>query len=81
MTVLRLTEGLESIGDNAFYGCSSVSFVAVPASVYDMGENAFYGWTSAQKVNVVGRPYDVAQMWNVGWANNCAAPITWEYKA
>ena len=39
----RADDGLLSIGDGAFYGCSALSIVIIPGSVVDVGAYAFDG--------------------------------------
>ena len=38
---VHIADGVTSIGNNAFYGCSSLSEAEIPASVTDIGINAF----------------------------------------
>ena len=40
---LEYFTGLDSIGQNAFYGCSNLSSVSIPVSVTSIGMSAFYG--------------------------------------
>ena len=40
---LEYFTGLESIGQNAFYGCSNLSSISIPVSVTSIGMSAFYG--------------------------------------
>ncbi len=46
LTEVKLSEGLEVIGENAFYGCKNLIDVTVPASVNKIAKNAFYGCES-----------------------------------
>lgn len=41
-----LSDGVTSIGDMAFMGCTSFQITSIPASLYDIGANAFYGCSS-----------------------------------
>ena len=47
---IRFRGEVESIGDMAFMGCSSLNEVDIPASVTEIGGNAFYGCTSIEKL-------------------------------
>ena len=50
-----LTDGLERIGNNAFYDCYSVSSVNIPDSVKSIGDMAFYSCTSSDKCDFIPR--------------------------
>ena len=39
-----------SIGDRAFYGCSSLSEIVIPSSVTSIGDRAFYGCNSLSEI-------------------------------
>ena len=43
-----------SIGDNAFYDCTSLTSVTIPASVTSIGDYAFYDCTSLTSVTIPG---------------------------
>ena len=49
---ITLPDGLESIGNYAFYGCSSLAAIDIPASVTSIGENVFYDCTSLTAVTL-----------------------------
>lgn len=40
---IKLNEGLESIGENAFYGCEALESIAFPSTLKTIGEWAFCG--------------------------------------
>ena len=42
----NIPNSVTSIGDGAFYGCSTLTSIAIPNSVISIGEEAFYGCTS-----------------------------------
>ena len=41
LTQVRLHEGMEVIGDNAFFGCKALRSVTIPSSVTELGKAAF----------------------------------------
>ena len=47
---LIIPEGLESIGDYAFSGCSNLEKIMIPNSVTDIGESAFLGCISLESI-------------------------------
>ncbi len=49
---LTLNEGLERIGDSAFYGCRNLTSVTIPSSVQIILERAFAGCDSLTSLNV-----------------------------
>ena len=51
-TAIMLPDGLESIGEEAFRGCSALTSIDIPASVTSIGENAFYDCTSLTAVTL-----------------------------
>ena len=51
----------ESIGNSAFYGCTSLTSVTIPDSVTSIGERAFYKCTSLEEVHIS----DIASWCNI----------------
>ena len=49
---VRISEGVKSIGDNAFLGCTSLETVFIPASVEMIGKNAFDGCSKLRVITV-----------------------------
>ena len=50
VTDLIIPDNVTSIGDNAFYGCSSLESVTIPDSVTSIGDYAFKGCSSLESV-------------------------------
>ena len=47
---VRLPEGLEEIGENAFYMCTRIDLVTLPSSLGTIGAFAFFGCTSLKDI-------------------------------
>lgn len=47
-----LPDGLSSVGDLAFYNCTSLTAVSLPNSLRSIGHNAFYGCTALRAVDM-----------------------------
>ena len=52
LTAITLPDGLESIGDKAFYSCASLTAIDIPSSVTSIGEEAFRSCTSLKDVTL-----------------------------
>ena len=52
LAAVTLPDGLQSIGEEAFRGCSALTSIDIPASVTSIGENAFYDCTSLAAVTL-----------------------------
>ncbi len=48
------SEGLQYIGNKAFYGCKSLSRVFLPVSLTHIGDLAFYGCSSLGSISIFG---------------------------
>ena len=47
-----IPDGITTIGDNAFSGCSGVTHIVIPDSVTTIGYEAFYGCDKLETVNI-----------------------------
>ena len=45
-------EGVEKIGERAFFGCESIAEIAIPDSVKTIGEKSFYKCTKLRKLTI-----------------------------
>ena len=52
VTELMIPEGVTSIGNYAFYGCSSLTSISIPESVASIGVSAFYDCNRLHSVTV-----------------------------
>ena len=52
VTALVVPEGVTSIGEYVFYGCTSLESITIPKSVTSIGEYVFYGCTSLKSITI-----------------------------
>lgn len=50
LTSITLNEGLEVIGEGAFYGCNLVTELVLPDSTVYVGKGAFEGWNALKRL-------------------------------
>ena len=59
ITSIEFTSGLNSIGANAFQGCTSLQSISLPSSLTSIGNGAFYGCSSLSGITI---PKDTEQI-------------------
>ena len=52
MSNLIIPDGVTSIGDGAFVGCTSLSSVVIPDSVTSIGDKAFHTCSSLTNIDI-----------------------------
>ena len=70
---LLIPKSVSSIGDFAFYGCSSLKSIHIQGSVSSVGTQAFYGCNGLTKVNIS----DVAAWCNISFSSFNDNPISY----
>ena len=61
-----IPESVTSIGEHAFYGCSSLTFITIPESVTSIGNRAFYGCSGLTSVTI---PESVTSIGNYAFSD------------
>ncbi|MCQ2436199.1 MAG: leucine-rich repeat domain-containing protein [Clostridia bacterium] len=69
ITTIQILSGVTSIGNYAFYSCSSLTSVTIPASVTSIGKSAFYSCSSLTSVTI---PVGVTSI-DYGTFMNCSS--------
>ena len=49
---ISMPEGLTSIGDDAFFGCSALTQITIPNSVTSIGDDAFFGCSALTQITI-----------------------------
>ena len=52
VTELIIPDGVASIGNSVFVGCSSLTSINIPGSVTSIGDSVFYGCSSLTSINI-----------------------------
>ena len=66
-----ISDGVTSIGDKAFYECSSLQSVTIPDSITSIGENTFSYCSSLQSVYIE----DLTKWFAIDFKNNASNPL------
>ena len=74
-STIKILDGVTSIGNYVFYGCTSLSKITIPDSVTSIGDYAFYKCTSLSEVTI---PKNVSQIGTYAFADSGLTQITFE---
>ena len=72
---LSISEGVTSIGNYAFYECSSMTSTVIPSSVSSIGGMAFYGCKALTSVNIT----DIERWCGTSFSDNYSNPLTYAH--
>ncbi len=81
ITTVTLEEGITAIGYRAFYECTGIRELVIPASVKTVGEDAFRYWESEQTIYLpFAEDFDPTSdwSWNSWWDWNCYATLVYQ---
>ena len=70
-TLFEIPDGITSIGNGAFKGCSSLASITIPDSITSIGEGAFEGCSSLARVYIA----DLARWCNIEFGASGANPL------
>lgn len=70
-----------SIGDYAFYNCTSLTSITIPASVTSIGEGTFSNCSSLKTIYCKCEESNKPDGWSEAWKGNCTATVVWGYKS
>ncbi len=74
LTTYAIPDSVTSIGESAFYGCSSLVSVTIPDSVTSIGESAFYGCSSLVSVTIPDSVTSIGT-WAFGYCSSITSII------
>ena len=70
---ITIPDSVTSIGDDTFYGCSSLTSITIPDSVTSIGWRAFYGCSSLTSITI---PDSVTSIGNAAFCDSGLTSIT-----
>ena len=70
-----IPDSVTSIGDYAFYNCSSLRSITIPDSVTSIGNSSFYNCSSLNKVNIS----NVESWCNINFINASSNPLVYAH--
>lgn len=73
---ITIPDGVTSISDSAFSGCSGLTSITIPDSVTDIGNSAFVG---CSQLTIYCEAASKPNGWDSNW-NNSNCPVVWDYK-
>lgn len=71
VTELVIPEGVVSVGDYTFYGCSSLNSITIPASLKNIGEDVFHGCNNLNAVYI----NDITAWCTINFSNSLSNPL------
>ena len=78
MTNITIPSGVTTIGDEAFWGCSSLTSITIPSSIITIGKNAFYICYNLKTINIMKPEGSISGYENKWGATD--ATINWNYQ-
>ena len=78
--IVEIEEGITSIGNYTFYGCSSLTNINIPESVTSIGNYAFYGCIGITSIEIPSSVTNIGIAAFSGWKSNQTIYIEAESK-